>query len=193
TVANYPATTLTRQEQEQSAITYPYPYSDLPPLLSHITPPFVVINAGPKCDRDQIGRLVLERYPQPTDESREFQQRLMLLCDTWNLFQGARSAAEAWRQRDKAERVGKRKREQADSGPIPTRTTRSKTRNLKRTLSPRTNGLGGSLTRQALLHLSKRPKTKLDDHEGIWSTDAITLWAKNSSRASSLLDADARE
>ncbi|KAG2365947.1 major facilitator superfamily domain-containing protein [Suillus spraguei] len=81
--------------QEQSAITYPYPYSDLPPLLSHITPPFVVINAGPKCDRDQMG---------------------------------ARSAAEAWRQRDKAERVGKRKREQADSGPIPTRTTRSKTR-----------------------------------------------------------------
>ncbi|KAG2354478.1 major facilitator superfamily domain-containing protein [Suillus spraguei] len=60
--------------------------------------------------------------------SEEFQQRLMLLCDTWNLFQGARSAAEAWRQRDKAERVGKRKREQADSGPIPTRTTRSKTR-----------------------------------------------------------------
>ncbi|KAG2354726.1 hypothetical protein BDR07DRAFT_1428626 [Suillus spraguei] len=99
----------------------------------------------------------------------------MLLCDTWNLFHG------------------KRKREQADSGPIPTRTTRSKTRNLKRTLSLRTNGLGGSLTRQALLHLSKRPKTKLDDHEGIWSTDAITLWAKNSSRASSLLDADARE
>ncbi|KAG2360967.1 major facilitator superfamily domain-containing protein [Suillus spraguei] len=41
---------------------------------------------------------------------------------------GARSAAEAWRQGDKAERVGKRKREQADSGPIPTRTTRSKTR-----------------------------------------------------------------
>ncbi|KAG2352529.1 major facilitator superfamily domain-containing protein [Suillus spraguei] len=83
---------------------------------------------GQSATEIKTGRLVLERYPQPTDESREFQQRLMLLCDTWNLFQGARSAAEAWRQRDKAERVGKRKREQADSGPIPTRTTRSKTR-----------------------------------------------------------------
>ncbi|KAG2354725.1 major facilitator superfamily domain-containing protein [Suillus spraguei] len=49
--------------QEQSAITYPYPYSDLPPLLSHITPPFVVINAGPKCDRDQtVSRISTATY-----------------------------------------------------------------------------------------------------------------------------------
>lgn len=92
-----------------------------------------MINAGPKCERDQIDQIVLRRYPQQTEgstmesDAKELKQRLTLLCDAWDLFMDpdVRAAAKAW---EKSETGGKRKREQSDAGQTDGRSTRSKTR-----------------------------------------------------------------
>ncbi|KAG2129411.1 uncharacterized protein EDB93DRAFT_1265795 [Suillus bovinus] len=132
---------ISRIEPGQSPITHTYPFPDFPTLVCHIAPPFAVINAGPKCNRDKIGETVRGRFPQPTDESEEFERRLTLLCDTWDLFQGAASAAQAWRVRCSGEqRACKRKREKPDSDQIPMRITRSKSR-LNLTGTPSFNAL----------------------------------------------------
>lgn len=169
--------------------THQYPYLGLPLLECHVAPPFVVINAGLKCNRNQIDRIVLGRYPQPTDESKELKQRLELLCDTWSLFMDAKDAAKAWgkSEGDQSEGngvdgTGKRKREQADSGQMYERSTRSKTRsanggNHKRKRSPQSSG--ATLTEHALLHLEKRQKTVN------WET-SIRQWVSDSTRSSSL-------
>lgn len=115
------------------SIAHQYPYLDLPLLECHVAPPFTVINAGPKCERDQIDQIVLRRYPQQTEgstmesDAKELKQRLTLLCDAWDLFMDpdVRAAAKAW---EKSETGGKRKREQSDAGQTDGRSTRSKTR-----------------------------------------------------------------
>jgi hypothetical protein len=92
-----------------------------------------MINAGPKCARDQIDQIILHRYPQQTEgstmesDAKELKQRLTLLCDTWDLFMDpdVRAAAKAW---EKSETGGKRKREHSDAGQTDGRSTRSKTR-----------------------------------------------------------------
>ncbi|KAG2045538.1 hypothetical protein BDR06DRAFT_965654 [Suillus hirtellus] len=141
-VAQRKVMTIMRQDKNDPDLEefHRYPYSTLPWLQCHVPPPFIIINAGPKCNRDDIGRLVEERRPhQPMDKSQEFQRRLTLLCDTWDLFGSAKSDAEAWGQgildEERSEKLKKRKREQADSEQIPTRLTRSKTRTHSHTPS----------------------------------------------------------
>ncbi|KAG1736039.1 hypothetical protein EDB19DRAFT_1723362, partial [Suillus lakei] len=114
--------------------THQYPYSDFPLLECHVAPPFAIIDAGPKCKRDQIDQIVLDRYPQQTEgstmesDAKELKQRLTLLCDTWDLFMnpGVRAAAKTWEKSETG--GGKRKREQSDAGQTDGRSTRSKTR-----------------------------------------------------------------
>jgi hypothetical protein len=169
------------------SIIHQYPYLDLPLLECHVAPPFTVINAGPKCERDQIDQIVLHRYPQQTEgspmesDAKELKQRLTLLCDTWDLFvdPDVRAAAKAW---EGSETGGKRKREQSDAGQTDGRNTRSKTRSgyggdHKRKRSPSSSGV--TLTEHAVLHLEKRQKA---DN---WKT-SIRHWVAESTRASSL-------
>lgn len=183
---------ISRIEPGQSPITHTYPFPDFPTLTCHIAPPFAVINAGPKCSRDKIGEIVRGRFPQPTDGSKEFERRLTLLCDTWDLFQGAMSAAQAWGIRCRREqRARKRKSEKADSDQIPMRITRSKSRldltgHFKRNLSSTSD----RLTCQALACHGKRPKIGTCCYDGSWSRNAIADWAKDSSTASFLLNSD---
>ncbi|KAG2337169.1 hypothetical protein BDR05DRAFT_1005250 [Suillus weaverae] len=171
----------------RGSVAHQYPYLDLPLLECHVAPPFAVINAGPKCERDQIDHIVLRRYPQQTEgstmesDAKELQQRLTLLCDTWDLFMDpdVRAAAKAW---EKSETGGKRKREQSDAGQTDGRSTRSKTRSghggdRKRKRSP--NSSGATLTEHAVSHLEKRQKA---DN---WKT-SIRHWVAESTRASSL-------
>ncbi|KAG2129423.1 uncharacterized protein EDB93DRAFT_1256293 [Suillus bovinus] len=204
---------ISRIEPGQSPITHTYPFPDFPTLACHIAPPFAVINAGPKCNRDKIGEIVQGRFPQPTDESKKFERRLTLLCDTWDLFQGAMSAAQAWGiQCNREQRARERKRKEADSDQIPMRITRSKSR-LNLTGTPSFNALNPQaprrptsyppghlkrnlsstsdrLTCQALARHGKRPKIGTCGYDGSWSRSAIADWAKDSSRASSLLNSD---
>lgn len=79
---------------------------------------YTVINACPKCNWSKIDQLVLEQYEEETDKSQEFWQWLILLCDIWTLFVGAKSASKAWRKKSQADKsegdkseVSKRKRE----------------------------------------------------------------------------------
>jgi hypothetical protein len=107
---------------------YPYPY--LPQLTCHVSPPLAVINAGPKCKREEIDQIVCRRYPEQTEESEELKRRLTLLCDTWSLFLDAKDAANAWGRLEggQSEGEGKRKRNESDAGQTSRRSTRSKTR-----------------------------------------------------------------
>ncbi|KAG1770806.1 hypothetical protein EV702DRAFT_1248958 [Suillus placidus] len=168
--------------------THRYPYPDLSLLECHVAPPFAVINAGPKCKRDQIDQIILDRYPQQTEgstmesDAKELEQRLALLCDTWDLFMDldVRAAAETWGKSETGE--GKRKREQNDTGQTDGCSTRSKTRSAhggdrKCKWSP--NSSGTTLTEHAVSHLEKRQKA---DN---WET-SIRHWVAESTRASSL-------
>jgi hypothetical protein len=86
-----------------------HPYQTLPPLESHIAPPFTVINAGPKCagaDLDAIARACC----QTNETQQALKDRLELLCETWNLFENARANAKDWGKENR----GKRKREHDD-------------------------------------------------------------------------------
>ncbi|KAG1727411.1 amidase signature domain-containing protein [Suillus lakei] len=168
--------------------THQYPYPDLSLLECHVAPPFAIINAGPKCKRDQIDQIVLDRYPQQTEgstmesDAKELKQRLTLLCDTWDLFMdpGVRAAAKTWEKSETG--GGKRQREQSDAGQTDGRSTRSKTRSAhggdrKRKRSP--NLSGATLTEYAVSHLEKRQKA---DN---WET-GIRHWVAESTRASSI-------
>ncbi|KAG1723138.1 amidase signature domain-containing protein [Suillus lakei] len=168
--------------------THQYPYPDLSLLECHVAPPFAIINAGPKCKRDQIDQIVLDRYPQQTEgstmesDAEELKQRLTLLCDTWDLFMdpGVRAAAKTWEKSETG--GGKRQREQSDAGRTDGRSTRSKTRSAhggdrKRKRSP--NLSGATLTEYAVSHLEKRQKA---DN---WET-GIRHWVAESTRASSI-------
>ncbi|KAG1720246.1 hypothetical protein EDB19DRAFT_1778089 [Suillus lakei] len=165
-----------------------YPYSDFPLLECHVAPPFAIINAGPKCKRNQIDQIVLDRYPQQTEgstmesDAKELKQRLTLLCDTWDLFMdpGVRATAKTWEKSETG--GGKRSREQSDAGRTDGRSTRSKTRSAhggdrKRKRSP--NSSGATLTEHAVSHLEKRQKA---DN---WET-SIRHWVAESTRASSI-------
>lgn len=162
------------------------PYPNLPSLESHISPPFAVINAGPKLSRDQIDRITLGLHPEQTKESEELKQRLTLLCDTWDLFMGAKRVAMTWGKSeagDKSEAGGNRKRKQSNSGQTDRCSTRSKTRSAhvghrKRERSP--DSSGATLTEHAVSHLERQ---KTDD----WEV-RIRQWVAESTRVSSSVD-----
>jgi hypothetical protein len=73
--------------------TIPTPH--LLQLKCHVSPPLAIINAGPKCKREEIDQVMYGRYPEQTKESEELKCRLTLLCDTWSLFVDAKDAANA--------------------------------------------------------------------------------------------------
>ncbi|KAG1884595.1 hypothetical protein F4604DRAFT_1731267 [Suillus subluteus] len=169
-------------------VTHEFPYPNLPLLESHISPPFAVINAGPKLSRDQIAQIVHQvgLHPEQTKESEELKQRLTLLCDTWDLFMGAKGVAMAWGKSeagDKSEVVGNRKRKQNDSGQTDRHSTRSETRSAhgghrKRERPPDSSGT--NLTKHAVSRLEKQ---KSDD----WEV-SIRQWVTESTRVSSSVD-----
>jgi hypothetical protein len=112
---------LTLDSSEQWQI-HLHPYQTPPPLECHITPPFAVINAGPKCagvNLDAIARACC----QTSKNHQALKGRLELLCEMWNLFENARANAKDWKR-------GKRKRERDDEDierllQLSRRTTRS--------------------------------------------------------------------
>ena len=115
-----------------------YPYQTLPPLECHIAPPFAVINAGPKCAGADL--VAIARACGETNEIRQaLQDRLELLCETWNLFEKAREDARDWEN----EKMGKRKREREDEDidslitGSSKRTTRSQTRSSRGSAGPK--------------------------------------------------------
>jgi hypothetical protein len=108
-----------------------HPYQTLPPLECHITPPFVVINGGPKCagaDLDAIARACC----QTNENQQALKDRLELLFETWSLFENAMANAKDW----ETEKRGKRKRERDDEdierlSQSSQRTTRSQSRSSR--------------------------------------------------------------
>ncbi|KAG1741744.1 hypothetical protein EDD22DRAFT_959001 [Suillus occidentalis] len=161
-----------------------YPYSDLPLLESHVSPPLAVINAGPKCKREDVESIVLRRYSPKTKEYEDLERRLTLLCDIWSLIVDAKDAATAWGKSEggQSEGMGKRKRDESEASQTSGRSTRSKTRaqqggERKRKRTP--NSSGATLTEYALSHLEKRQKGEK------WEK-RIQRWVVESTRASSL-------
>ena len=105
-----------------------FPYQTLPPLDCHIAPPFAVINAGPKCARVDLAAMA-QACCETDAAQKALEDRLDLLCDTWNLFEGAGEDARDWEKQWR----GKRKREREDEdiarlAQFSERTTRSKDR-----------------------------------------------------------------
>ncbi|KAG1802507.1 uncharacterized protein BJ212DRAFT_1487309 [Suillus subaureus] len=103
---------------------YSPPFHTLPDLECHIAPPYVVINAGPKCvgqDLTEIAR-VYYQSEESTDKRNELLSQLQLLCKTWALFEGAKHAAKTWATKQRKElrfetlfSAGKRKRALTES------------------------------------------------------------------------------
>jgi hypothetical protein len=59
-----------------------HPYRDLP-----ISPPYAVINAGPKCMGLDLNRVALDYHESETrDSQRELKHQLELLCDIWHFL-----------------------------------------------------------------------------------------------------------
>ena len=76
-----------------------HPYRDLPELECHISPPYAVINAGPKCIGLDLDRVALDYHQSETSNShRELKHQLELLCDIWALFEDTKEAAKAWEE-----------------------------------------------------------------------------------------------
>lgn len=145
-----------------------YPYHTMPDLECHISPPFSLINAGPKCMGADLDAITLG-YCESADSRPALKYRLELLCEIWKLFQDSMENASSW-QRDK---LGKRTREQEDEDierltQSSLRTTRSQSRtsqgptgnsmkrSRKRKASP--SLYGTTLTERAVLRLTKRQK-----------------------------------
>jgi hypothetical protein len=110
-----------------------HPYPDLPDLECHVAPPYVIINAGPKCTGLDLDLLACTCCQPETDKSQEeLRHRLELLRDIWGLIEGAKEMAKAWEEREREERwKRKRKRDQGDidtSLMATKRTTRSQSR-----------------------------------------------------------------
>ena len=121
------------QADDGAWIGHHHPYRDLPELECHIAPPYVVINAGPKCVDIDLDRVALDYHESETSDSqRELKRQLELLCDIWALFENAKEAANAWGGKEREERrKRKRKRDEDDvdtSSLTTKRTTRSQTR-----------------------------------------------------------------
>ncbi|KAG1742044.1 hypothetical protein EDB19DRAFT_1907808 [Suillus lakei] len=185
---------ISRKTNDGSWNHHSYPYLNLPSLECHVVPPFVVINAGPKCTRAHIEQMTLDHYPQQTSDSMQLTQRLTLLCDTWALFEAAR----AW----ELEKRGKRKRDHDDEDierlsrgskramrsqqhsahghtPKSDQQDQPLPGSCKRKLSP---GLSGAtLTSHAVLRLKKRQRT-------VDLKTRVRDWVEESTRAS--LDPD---
>jgi hypothetical protein len=86
-----------RHADDGAWIGHHHPYRDLPELECHISPPYTVINAGPKCIGLDIDQVALDyRESETSDSQRELKRQLELLCDIWVLFENAREAANAW-------------------------------------------------------------------------------------------------
>jgi hypothetical protein len=70
-----------------------------------------VINAGLKCAGADLDAIALDYYQQQTDQSQQaLKHRLILLCETWALFENAKDDAKAW----EVAKRGKRKRDHDD-------------------------------------------------------------------------------
>jgi hypothetical protein len=114
-------------------VGHSHPYRDLPDLVCHVAPPYVIINAGPKCTGLDLDLLARTYCQSETGESQgELRHRLELLHDIWALVEGAKEAAKAWEEKEREER-GKRKRKRdkddIDTSSMTTkRTTRSQSR-----------------------------------------------------------------
>lgn len=161
-------------------ITHTLPHHNLPLLECHIFPPYAVINAGQKLRRDQVDEIARGLDAEQTTNFTELKQRLTVLCDIWDLFTGARDAAEAWKKPavgDNTEAVGGMKRKHSDSGQTNRRSTRSKSEHgghRKCERSP--NSIGDNLTEKFVSGI-KRQRT--DD----WKA-GINRWIKESTGAS---------
>ena len=124
-----------RQADGGRWFSHDHPYRDLPELECHIAPPYVVINAGPKCVGLDLDQVALDYHESETSDSqRELKRQLQLLCNIWALFENAKEAANAWGVKEREERrKRKRKRDEDDmdtSSLTTKRTTRSQTRTV---------------------------------------------------------------
>jgi hypothetical protein len=125
-----------RQADDGGWIAHHHPYRDLPELECHIAPPYVVINAGPKCIGLDLNKIALDYHQSETSDShRELKLQLELLRDTWALFENAKEAAKAWEEKERdGRKKQKRKRDEDDidtSSMTTKRTTRSQSRSAK--------------------------------------------------------------
>jgi hypothetical protein len=93
-----------------------HPYHDLPELECHIAPPYVVINAGPKCIGIDLNQVALDYHQSETNDSqRELKYQLEFLRDIWSLFEDAKEVAKAWQAKEReGRRKEKRKRDDDD-------------------------------------------------------------------------------
>jgi hypothetical protein len=82
-----------------------HPYRHFPELECHITPPYAIINAGPKCVGLDIAKLTFDYHESEACESqRALKAELELLRDTWALFEDAADAAKAWEEKEREEK-----------------------------------------------------------------------------------------
>ena len=99
-----------RQADDGQCFSHDHPYHDLTHLECHIAPPYVVINAGPKCVGLDLDRVALDYHgSERGDSQRELKHQLELSCNIWALFENAKEAANAWGGNEREERR-KRKR-----------------------------------------------------------------------------------
>jgi hypothetical protein len=162
-----------RQADDGRWFSHDHPYHDLPHLECHIAPPYVVINAGPKCVGLDLDRVALDYHgSERGDSQRELKHQLELSCNIWALFENAKEAANAWGGNEREERrKRKRKRDEDDTYSVTTkRTTRSQTRTAHGGLdsppSPSRPGSrasrqpGGSNTNRRSLRVASKRKRK---------------------------------
>jgi hypothetical protein len=83
-------------------IGHDHPYCDLLEIECHISPPYAVINAGPKCIGLDLNQVSLDYYQLETSHSqRELKRQLDILRDFWTLFENAKEAAKVWEQTER--------------------------------------------------------------------------------------------
>jgi len=161
---------------------HPHPYRDLPDLVCHVAPPYVIINAGPKCAGLDLDLLARTYCQSETGESQEeLRHRLELLHDIWGLIEGAKEAAKAWEEKEreaKGKRKRKRDKDDIDTSSMTTkRTTRSQSRsaNGRREDQPHPSRPGSHASEDQYGGSTIRKRKRGNSSNGATLTEAAVL------------------
>lgn len=96
------------RQRPQPLKIYEYPYQTLPDLECHIAPPFAVINGGPKCAGTDLEAITCD-YCRSSSSRRIVKHQLELLCEIWEIFQGAKEDANNWERGTRGKGKGSKK------------------------------------------------------------------------------------
>ena len=157
----------------EDAKTIRYPYDELQDLDSLLSPPFAVINGGPKLAHLNLDAIA-SKYGDSDDSRTAVKSRLQLLCELWQVIWGSKEDALSWWGDLKGLTKGEAfQRDLERLSGLSGRTTRSQSQRSaeqsgSRKRKAESHSSGPKLTKRAVFQLNKQQKTKTGDmHQDI--------------------------